>query len=241
MKKNQNFNRICIFSVGFILIITFTVSCKFNQKTGNNDSNDHIGNMTFSKERPFIKSELDIGRRICSALKQKRDTFKNHYNDKTEKFRFQGTLVDCQGTTTLDTPFDAFILNASALEYSATIPRENYFRDIVTDQSGAMNDLCVSLSASDNVLNTFKLDKVRYTVSFLVAENYDRFDVRKELSDNQGLFSIAGAESILVVTHKSQADSKFFGVEKERIRYTSCEGKKYQTMKQTWKEALTKF
>jgi hypothetical protein len=226
---------------GILLIgLLFTMSCKLSQKVENSDNGARIGNMTFSKERPFIKSELDVGRRICAALKQKREFFQTLY-DRQERFGFQGTIVNCQGTTTLDTPFVASISNASALEYSATTTRENYFRDIVTDQSGAMSEICQSLLVSDSVLNTVKSGSLKYTVIFLIAENYDRFDIRKELSNGQGGYTTSGAESISVITQKSQAAAKFFGVEKDRIRLTSCDGVNFQTMRQTWKEALTNF
>ena len=223
----------------FFIIILWSASCKLSQNL-DEESEARIGNLVFSKERTFIKSELDIGRRICRSLKQKREFFQTLY-DRQEQFRFQGTLVNCQGTTTLDTPFVASISNASALEYSSTTTRENYFRDIVTDQSAGINDICVSLLASDNVSNTVRLGSVRYSINFLIAENFDRYDVRKELSDGRGGFTTSGAESVSVFTQSSQASAKFIGVEKERTRLTSCGSGKFQTMKQTWKEALTNF
>ena len=204
------------------------------------DGGSQIGNMTFPTERSYTRNELDIGRRVCAALKKKREFFQTLY-DRQEQFRFQGTLLNCEGTTTLDTPFVATIANASALEYSAIFPRDNYFRDIVTDQSAGISDICVSLLASDNVLNTVKSGSVKYTVNFLIAENYDRYDVKKELSDGNGGFNISGAESVSVITQSTQANSKFFGVEKERTRLTSCDGSKFQTMKQAWLGAVTNF
>ena len=226
-------------SLLFLITICF-VSCKLSQKFENTDANAQIGNMTFPKERLFIKSELDIGRRICTDLKKKREFFQSLY-DRQEQFRFQGTLTNCSGITTLDSLFDVSIGNASSLEYLALTPRDNYFRDIVTEQSGAMNDVCVSILASDNVSNVVKSGNLKYTVNFLVAENFDRYDIRKEISDGKGGFTISGAESISVITQSNQAATKFFGVEKERTRYTLCDGRKFQTMKQTWKQALTNF
>ena len=135
--------------------------------------------MVFSKERLFINSELEVGRRVCAALKKKRVFFQSLY-DRQEQFRFHGTTMDCNGTITLNSDFDATI-STSAMEYSSLTPRDNYFRDIVTDRSGVINDLCVSISASDNVSNTIYSGSVKYTVNFLIAENYDRYDVKKNL------------------------------------------------------------
>lgn len=240
VKNNLTLKKTSIILITLLGVMTISASCRLS-KAQNNDTNEYIGNMAFPKERLFIQSELIIGRRICAALKLKRENFTTRYEDKQEKMRFQGTLLNCEGNTTLDTPFDAFLMNATALEYLAIESRENYFRDIVTDQSGAMNDICLSLFASDNVLNTFKSGSVRYTVNFLIDQNYDRYDVRKELNDGKGNFTIANAERVLVVTQKAQAAETFFGVEKERERHTSCGGKKFKIMKQAWKGALTKF
>ncbi|MBC7538866.1 MAG: hypothetical protein H7281_08595 [Bacteriovorax sp.] len=237
MKKNLNLKR-----TGIILIsLFFSVSCKLSQKIENINTGSQIGNMTFSKERPFIQSELVIGRRICAALKKKREFIQGRY-DRQDKFKFQGSIVNCQGITTLDSSFEAFIIGSS-LQYldSAVSPRENYFNDIITDQSIAMNDICLSLAVSDNVSNSFKTSSLRYTVNFLIAENYDRYEVLKELSDSKGAFSIAGAEGISVITQTTQAEFKFFGVEKERVRNTICDGKKIQVMKQSWTGSLTPF
>jgi len=230
--KNPN----CIL-VGFFLLLPFFTGCKISQKILN-ETDSRIGDMTFPKERNFIRSELIIGRRICDSLKKKRVFFQTLY-DRQEQFRFHGTVMDCEGRVTLNSDFDATI-STSALEYSSLTPRDNYFRDIITDKSGVINDLCVSISASDNVSNTINSGSLKYTVNFLIAENYDRYDVKKELSDNKGGFTIAGGESVSVF-QTGQVDPKFIGVEKERTRLISCGGQKLQSMKQSWKAALTKF
>ena len=74
----------------------------------------------------------------------------------------------------------------------------------------------------------------------MIAENYDRYDVKKELSDNKGGFTVGGGESVSLF-QPGQVDPKFIGVEKERTRLISCGGQKLQSMKQSWKAALTKF
>lgn len=239
MKSKHTIKKISFPLIVFFLVLLFSLSCKMSQKV-DEESSGQVGNIVFPKERPYIKSELDIGRRICQSLKKKRDFFQTLY-DRQEKFRFAGTLKDCQGVTTLDSQFDASISNAQALEYSSILSRENYFRDVITDQSAALNDLCVSLATTDNVLNTVKTGSIRYTVNFLIAENFDRYDVRKEVSDGKGGFTTNGAESLSIITQANQAEAKFIGVEKERTRITMCDGKKYQTMKQSWKGALTPF
>ncbi len=227
--------------ISLLMIISINlVSCKFSHKVESNNETIIIDNMTFSKERPFIKSELTIGRRVCAALKSKREFFQTLY-DRQEQFRFFGTVLDCKGVSNLDSLFIASIANNSSLEYSAIFPRDNYFRDILTDHSGALNDICLNLQSTDNVLNTVKMGSVRYTVSFLIADNFDRVDTLKEINNSAGGYAPTGAESVSVITQSNQAATKFFGVEKERTRYTNCDGRLVPTMKQSWKEAVTRF
>lgn len=222
-------------------VLLFSASCKISQKldVGDKKNITQIGDMSFSPERSLMPSEVVIGRRICSALKKKRELFQTFY-DRQKQFRFQGTNTDCADKKT-DVSFVASIGNSSVLEYISNTVVANYFRDVVTDQSGAMNDLCVSLAATDNVSNIVKSGSVKYTVAFLISNNYDRYDIKKDLSDGKGGYKFSGAESISVITQSSQAPSKFFGVEKERTRYITCGNNKYQIMGQSWKEAVGDF
>ena len=197
--------------------------------------------MTFPAERSFLPSEINIGLRICQALKKKREYFQTFY-DRTEQASLEGIITDCKGATTVDSTFTSSIGNSgTSLEFISLTPRDNYFRDIQTDQSGALNDLCTSLAASGNVSNTVKAGTLKYTVNFLIADSFDRFDILKEVSDGKGGFTVSGAESTLVFTNTSQTTSKFIGIEKERARYTVCSANQVQSMKQVWKEALTNF
>jgi hypothetical protein len=235
-----NLKKFSCFSVliGLSLSLSFFPSCKISQKILS-EQESRIGDMTFPMQRNFNNSELLIGRRICASLKKKREFFQTLY-DRQEQFRFLSTTIDCEGRST-ESNFDAAISNSFGLEYSSITAQANYFRDVVTDRSGIMNDLCGSISTSDNVSNTIRTGSMKYTINFLIAENFDRFDIKKELSDNNGGFTVAGGESISVFTLPGQVNSKFLGVEKERTRMTSCDGKKFQTMKQSWKQALTNF
>ena len=224
-----------------VFIFITAIGCKISQKSQDNSIRGNIGNLTFPTERTYLQSEINIGLRVCQALKKKRDYFQTFY-DKTEQASLEGEMTDCQGATTTDSTFTATIGNSgSNLEFISIAPRDNYFRDIQTDQSGALNDLCTSLIASGNVSNTVKSGSIKYTVNFLIADSYDRFDILKEVSDGKGGFTVTGAESTLLFTNTTQTSTKFIGVEKERTRYITCSGNQVQSMKQVWKAALTNF
>lgn len=219
-----------------LVIVIFSVSCKISQKLPGNASVTNIGNMTFPTERSLTGSELNIGRRICAALKKKREKFETLYDGET-KFTFQRTAVDCQGNN-ISGNFDASIFKNPALTYSAP-SQVSYFSDIITDQSEGISDICTSLSSSDNISNTVKVGNLKYTITFLIADNYDRVDIRKDVSDGKGGFNTTGAESTSVITQSSEAGKINFGVEKERTRYTLCDDNKFRnTKKQIWIKAL---
>ena len=206
---------------------------------------ESIGGIEQPKERNYIVSELTIGRRICSALKHKRQLFETVTNME-EKFRFSGETKACDNPTPFNVAeFSVAISNVSSTDYeyvATSNNRTNYFKDVVTDQNGAMRALCDNLLKSDEVSNTWLSGSSYLTVNFLISEGYDRFDVLKRSKDSTGNYNLVSTESISVITQNAQADKKFFGVEKIRIRNTSCPNSNdFSSVKQTWLTALTSF
>lgn len=223
-----------------ILLLTIIQSCRISKDGAVENKTGGTENLEFPPERLFNKSELEIGRRVCNALRQKREYIQSHY-DRQDKFRFQGTIVNCDGTKTVDSTFDAFLIG-STLQYldSAPVPREDYFSDIVTDLSPNLKDICTSLQVSDNVSNTSKYGLAKYTARF-VTDSYDRFELKKDISDSKGVFTNSGVESVAIITKPTQAPAKFIGIEKERSRSIRCSNKSYQSKKQVWLQAITEY
>lgn len=208
------------------------------------EKKEDIGGLEQPKERNYTVAELAIGRRICAALKHKRELFEKIINMQ-EKFRFKGETKACDNSTPYNiSEFSVAISNASSsnFEYISTSKRANYFKDVVTDQDGAMKILCENLSVSENVSNTMLSGNSSLSVNLLISEDYDRFDVLKSSKDSNGKYKLMSSETVTVITQKSQADEKFFGVEKERVRNTTCpDSSDYASLKQTWVAALTSF
>lgn len=230
--------------VTFILIsMVFLSGCKANNKEMT-EKIEGIGGIEQPKERNYIASELMIGRRICLALRHKRELFEKLTNMQ-EKFRFRGETKACDNPNPYNSSeFTVAISNANSTdyEYVASVYRANYFKDVVTDQNGALEILCDNIAKSDTVSNTLMHSNSYLTVNLLISEGYDRFDVLKRSRDSDGNYKLVSTESTSVITQKSQANEKFFGVEKIRIRNISClNSKDYSSLKQTWVAALTSF
>lgn len=228
-------------TLGFCLVLVGALSgCKINEQLATKESNEGLGGMNVPGARSLIASELDTGRRICSNLKKKREFFETLNNEK-EQFRFKAELRNCNNEIYNTDLFIASISNANSTDIEYIASRQNYFKDVVTDQNGILKDMCNALNTTDNVSNTAVSGNFKYTFNFLIADNYDRFEIYKSRKLADGKYETLSVEAVSVIGQKIQAPTKFFGVEKERVRYTACDGKRFSTMKQTWVEPVTSF
>lgn len=236
MKKNLILNSLLI-----VLVSSATIGCKIKQEIADIDKDlNGLGAITPPKPRNYTASELEIGRRICSNLKTKRDFFEGLNNEK-EQFRFRAELRNCDNGLYNNALFVASISNANSTAPEYIASRENYFKDVVTDQSGVMKTLCDSMIQSDVVSNNIITENFKYSINFLIADGFDTYQVTKGKKNAKGSYDTLSSESVSLISNKTQAVLKFLGVEKDRVRYTLCDGKRYQTLRQVWIEAITSF
>jgi hypothetical protein len=224
-----------------LLLVAALLGCKASE-TKVTTIDAEIGPIKTPKERNFTASELVIGRRICAALKSKRAYFET-LTDMQEQYRFRGELKNC-GSTILygQTEFTARVstVSSTGFEYVATSNRANYFKDVVTDQSGAMKSLCETLATSDSISNTSLNGSSYLVINLLIADGYDRYEVTKRSRDAAGNYNFVSSEGVSVITQATQAAEKYFGIEKDRARYSVCSGSKdFSTVRQIWLTSLT--
>lgn len=228
-----------------LLTAVLIFGCKGSERTSSVSSGTtgNVGPITEQSERAYTENEMAIGKRICGALKQKRELFET-MTDMQGIFRLKGEMTSC--TTTIPSniaEFNVAISNASStdMEYIASGSRTNYFKDILHDQNGAMKSLCDELTKTTTVSNTSTDGNTAYVVNLLVVDGLDKFEVIKKIKSNKS-YNIVSAETVAVFTKEAQAGVKFIGVEKERIRYTPCSGSKnYTSLKQVWVSAVSSF
>lgn len=236
MKKNLTLNLV----LG-MLVLSSTFGCKINQEIKEpNKEISGIGGITPAAPRNFTNSELEIGRRICINLKKKREFFETLSNEK-EQFRFRAELRNCDNGLYNTSLFVASISNANSTDLEYIAARENYFKDVTTDQNGIMKTVCDSLTQSDVVSNNILSANFKYAINFLIVEGFDTYQIIKAKKTATGSYDTLSAEGVSLISNKNQAPSKFLGVEKGRVRYTVCDGNRYQTVRQTWIEAVTNF
>ncbi len=221
-------------------LITFLLlsSCKMNQDFNNLNLDPGIGGIISNGEHNFTTSEMQIGRQICSNLKIKRERYESgSYN---KQYRFRSELRNCDDNVWFNQLFLAKIsnLNTNGPEYVSSLSRDNYISEIITDQTAVLRQVCDSLIVSDSVSNTIKNGNVKYTLRFLIADNFDRYELIKSQKDSNGNYGPLSAEVVSFISQSSQLGSEYFGVEKEHSRYTACDAKRFKTMKQTWIEAI---
>ena len=226
--------------VVFLAVVSI-VGC--NQKKPEDTSGSSgpaVGAIEPPKQRNYTAAELTIGRRICSALKHKRELFEG-ISDMQEKFRVKGELKNCEGPNPYGiNEFTVSVSNSSgAFKYMAENRPQKYLQDVITDEDGVMEIFCNAMEGTDNVSNTVLSGSSYLIVNFLIKDSFDRFEVTTKNQNGK----IVSTEGVNVVTYANQAAAKFLGVEKLRIIYTPCPNKAndYSYIKQTWVSAVTNF
>jgi hypothetical protein len=228
------------------LVALAMTSCKDNESSQNQTpgSGEIIGNIESPAQRNFTTSEIAIGRRICGALRFKREKMETLTNLQ-EQFRLRGEIKNCNSPFPSIGEFSVAISNSNSaqLEYEALSTRANYFKDVVTDRSGVVGTMCDSLSASDTVSNQALSGSSYLRVNFLIANGFDTIQISKFTRDANGSYPLISTEGISIFTQSNQVDPKFFGVEKERIRNLKCAQRAIDTSytKQTWVSSLTAY
>lgn len=228
-------------SIAAFAVLVAMTGCKVSDPLASKkttDPKEGIGPIVTPAERNFTPTELVIGRRICGALKKKRELFEVISNMQ-EKFRFKGELKNCESEFPHNiNDFTASISNASSTDFEYISTYSIYFRDVVTDKTGVMRTYCDSITSSDSVSNQILSGSSYIRMNFLISDGFDRVEIVKMNKD----LKTVSTEGMNIITQKTQADAKFFGVEKERTLYTACANPaKVNYTKQTWVSAVTPF
>lgn len=227
----------------FLMSLTLA-SCKGTQTEGSSakKGDEGLGGLTVPGERNYTEAELIIGKRICAALKNKREFFEK-LKDQQEQIRLRGENRNCDQNIFNRAEFVVKVSNASAndLQYVA-VNRINYLSDVITDQSNAIKNLCDNLSVTETISNTSLNGSSYLIINLLISNGYDRLEITKKTRDAAGNFPLVSMEGVNFFTQKSQINEKFLGTEQERIRYVACSGSKNSSyIKQNWLTAITSF
>lgn len=201
-----------------------------------------IDGLETPKSHDFSTAEIEIAQRICINIKKKREWLAGNFYPMAEKFQFNLELKTCEGTTPyFNAPFEAAISNVNPTYLEFIANQETYFRDIVTDQAGGMKPLCDIAFSYGPVKNTQPVGSYVLVYNILINNGFDRVEISKQVKNDKGNWNLAGIETIEFISQKAQAESKFIGVEKERILKKNCDGVKFSSIKQTWLKAVTPF
>jgi hypothetical protein len=232
-------------NISTLVVLILLSSCQFKQLTEEDKLTNGIDGLTVPGPRNLNSGELIIARRICNNLIKKREFFSSLYT-MTEKFRFNLATKSCTATSITDNGnFEATIGTSIGTSPEYIAAKDNYFRDIITDQSGNMKPIC-DIVNNNSISNTAYLGSYQYSYKILINNGYDRIEISKLVKNTDGSLKLAGIETLDFISLDSQFPTKykgkFFGVEKERIRkINNCGGTTFSSVKQTWIEATTNF
>lgn len=202
---------------------------------------DGIGGIVVTERRDIVGVEREVGRRICENLRSKRLKMETLGNE--EMFRLKVESKTCNYQSPSISVFSVSIsrANPTDIEYEAN-NAPNYFKDIMTDESGVMGYFCPALLDGRLVSNEIINGNSQVRVTFVTRNNYDTVLISKHMRDQNNTMSLISTESVAIITQLFQDDARYFGIEKERTRYLKCANVNDPSFtRQTWMGANSNY
>lgn len=192
-------------------------------------------------------SELEIGKRICKKIKQKREHFLTLKNNQ-HLFKARSVHTTCAFPTSENSSEHNFLLSnvENDLKY---VPNDSdstyYLGAVITEQTEGIKDFCTQMTVSSSVSNRIDSPSIKYKIAFNSLKGFDQYFLNKRVFDANNKIKSETSEVVTFFTKVEQLPSKFHGIEKERYLYTNCneqkEPKKYSYVGQVWLKHLTSF
>lgn len=235
-----------IFTLSLLLIVACKVDGTKNQNKGPVDG-PHYGGMESPTSKTFTFGELEIGKRICNNLEAKNKTLEQLSLDPKKKIVFKFVSKSCtqplafEETLVLDDLFAAnVVLQGTDYEFYVPNRSNDYIRDIITNQSGVMREVCDELKGEGEISRQIPVSSFSFTVKFLVKDGHDRVELSQYTPDGKGGYIFNNVEGINFVSTVKQGPKDYLGLEKERSHYTPCSNRKEPAYKiQTWMRDAT--
>lgn len=201
--------------LGFALIMA--LGCKMADQKKTSDKirpNQPIGD-----SRELTGTEKSIVKSACEALQQKRLYFESLFDDSL-KFTFDISEKGCNSADySLPNSFEAFLrgTNSGDLELYSNY-RSTYFKDIVTDQTGMVGELCSRYFDGEAFKTIIEVSGAKYRFNITKFKKYDVIESARYLNDN----APSTIELIYVTTPEVTNEQKVVGVVYERSRLVPC-------------------
>lgn len=202
--------------VGFALIMAFGCKMADQKKTTNDRTRP---NQPIGESRELTGTEKSIVKSACEALQQKRLYFESLFDDSL-KFTFDISEKDCNGSDySAPNSFEAFLRGTGSgdLEFYSNY-RSTYFKDVVTDQTGMLGELCSRHFDGENFKTIIEVPGAKYKFNITKFKKYDVIESARYLNDN----APSTIELIYVTTPEVSNEQKVVGVLYERSRLVPC-------------------
>ena len=210
----------------FSLLLTSLLSCKIDsaKKDGPSGPGDiPFGGMEEPTSLNLTYPEIQIGKRICGFLERKLTLLEDYRNNPENKLIFIGEAQNCFAAEPhIKNSEFAATVRLVGTDYELQSMRNEYFRDIITAQSGIMESVCPILAQSGEVQRRIAAGNSQFVVKFLVKDSYDRIEITQQSPNGKGGYTLLNKEGINFITQATQGPKTFLGMEKERIRYSVC-------------------
>lgn len=210
----------------FSLLLTSLVACKIDSAKKDDPAGPKdipYGGMEEPTSLNLTYPEVQIGKRICGFLERKLTLLEDYRNNPDNKLTFIGEAQNCYAPEPhIKNSEFAATVRLVGTDYEFQSMRSEYFRDIITAQSGIMETVCPLLTQNGEIQRRIVAGNSQFVVKFLVKDSYDRIEISQQSPNGKGGYTLLNKEGINFITQATQAPKAYLGMEKERIRYSVC-------------------
>lgn len=214
-----------------ICVIGIFSACKMNAGNESSTTTKGVGQINSQDERVFTSSEMKIIKSLCTNLKTKREYFTS-LDDLTVRFKFKLDNVSCNKVSTSVAELNTRLSNTNSTYLEYYSDRTDYLKDVITDQTPGYQYLCDNVDAK-NLNNYYSDSAYTYNFNILINQGYHRVEIVKSKMDNGKSVTVT-SEGIDFITETFQAPKNYFGMEKNRIKYSICSNGSIKSVSQSW-------
>jgi len=211
--------------------IGFLTACKMDAGNENSTPTKGVGEINSKEQRVFSSSEMKIIKSLCTNLKAKREYFTS-LDDMTVRFKFKIDNLNCNKVSTSVAELNTRLSNTNSTYLEYYSDRTDYLKDVITDQTPGYQYLCDNAEAK-NLNNYYSDSSYTYNFNVLINQGFQRVEIVKSKMDNGKSVTIS-SEGIDFITETFQAPRNYFGMEKNRTKYTVCSNGNIKSLNQMW-------
>ncbi len=222
-KLCSTFKFIPVFSTLAITASIMLGSCGYDKTYESREESLYFSQEALAGGVPLTDYQMAVALRVCYAFRSKRSKFTAEMLG--QSFNFNYLARDCSSNETTQT-FSATLSqqdSSSPLKYSSTFTG-NYFRDVQTDTSGYLADLCSDILAGETPLNASEVENELFEYGFRSSvTNGDEVTIQIGSVQSSGATTPRVTQKLVFqVLTNATSSGNYQGMITDAKRYLSC-------------------